>query len=36
VSGGVEPKPEIASDDEMSELSKYPNDDLSNQEKNQY
>jgi len=33
VSGGVEPKAEIASSDEMNELSKHPGDD---QEKNQY
>jgi len=33
--GGVEPKAEIVSDDVMSELSKYPNDDLQNKEKNQ-
>jgi len=32
VLGGGEPKAEIASDDEMS---KYPSDDLPNQEKNQ-
>jgi len=36
VSGGVEPKAEIMGDDEMSEISKYPHDDLPIQEKNQY
>jgi len=36
VSGGVEPKLENASDDEMSEICKKPSDTLPNQEKNQY
>jgi len=34
VSGGVETKEEIVSDDEMSRLSEYPSEDLPNQEKN--
>jgi len=36
VLGGVEPKAEIASDDEMSDMSECPSDDIPNQEKNQY
>jgi len=34
--GQVEPKVEIASDDELSEMNGYPSDDLPNQEKNKY